>query len=146
MSLTVVLVLFQTVEACWTGPAHWLAAQRTLSKSHLSTLTDLVKLHGAFGKCALLLRHRGHELGSLFTSLNESLNHLNTSFTFDKEKRFCVDSAVTNVFLWPRPPTARPRGCWVRLWSSVVMAQASTVTWTATARSNKSLSPPTKSA
>lgn len=43
-------------------------------------------------------------------------------------------------------PAVRPRGCWVRLWSSVGMVQASTVTWTATAPSNRSLSLPTKSA
>lgn len=88
--LLFVLVLLQIVEACWIGPAHWLAARRTLSKPHVPALMNWWKLCGAFGTCAPLLRHRGHELESLFTSrLNESLNHLNTSLMFDKERFLC---------------------------------------------------------
>lgn len=127
----------QALHTDWEPREHWVS---------LTLNSDKLKLH--FRKCAPLLWHRGHELGTLFTSsLNQSPNHLNTSFTFDKEKRFCVNSVVTNAFPGSRStPTGRPRGCWVRLWSSVVMAQAFTVTWTATAQSNKSSSLPTKSA
>lgn len=49
---------------------------------------------------------------------------------------------LTNVTC--RLPTGRPRDCWTRSWSSAATVPASTATWTATAPSSRSLSPPTK--
>lgn len=92
----------QALHADWESREHWVSLSSPLWQIYW-------KLDRALGKCALLLWHRGHELRSLFTlSLNQSLNHLNTPFTFDKEcdtaKCFCVGSVTVaiNVCFGPR--------------------------------------------
>lgn len=78
---------------------------------------------------------------------------------FATRNSFCVEplgdgrcpSSVLFFFLFlfwaPTPlPAGRPRGCWVRSWSSVATALAFTTTWTATAPFSKFSSLLTKSA
>lgn len=117
VSLIVVLLLLQTVEACWTGPAHSLGAQRTLSKSLSSQLWQI------YWNCTEHLESVPYCCNTegmnsnLFTSpLNQSLNHLNTSFTLDKEKMWqlflcracnCGDKCISWLSLHPHSQAKR---------------------------------------